>query len=128
MTLRPFTLQPVLSPRPWGGRRLEEYGKVLPEGVMIGESWEVADLPDDVVPYLDDPRSRVSSGPFAGMSLADLIADRGDELLGPVLPTPEGRFPLLVKLLDAREHLSIQVHPHEEYVATHREARLKGYV
>jgi mannose-6-phosphate isomerase len=126
MTLKPFTLQPVLSPRPWGGRRLEEYGKVLPEGVMIGESWEVADLPDHVVPYLDDPRSRVASGPLAGKSLADLISSHRDELLGPIAPTPEGRFPLLVKLLDAREHLSIQVHPHEGYVATHPEARLKA--
>lgn len=123
--LRPFTMTPVLSARPWGGRRLEKYGKELPEGVLIGESWEVADLADDVAPYIDDPRSRVSSGPFAGQSLADLIAGNRNELLGPVSPTDEGRFPLLVKLLDAREHLSIQVHPHQQYVAQHPEARLK---
>jgi mannose-6-phosphate isomerase len=123
--LRPFTLTPVLSPRPWGGRRLEEYGKELPDGVLIGESWEVADLADDVVPYIADPRSRVASGPFAGQSLSDLIAGYRDELLGPIAPTSEGRFPLLVKLLDAREHLSVQVHPHQQYVAEHPEARLK---
>ncbi len=124
-TLRPFTMTPVLSPRPWGGRRLEEYGKELPEGVLVGESWEVADLPDHVAPTIEDPRSRVSSGPFAGQCLADLIASNGDELLGPIAPTDEGRFPLLVKLLDAREHLSVQVHPHQHYVAEHPEARLK---
>lgn len=118
-------MTPVLSARPWGGRRLEAYGKDLPEGVLIGESWEVADLADDVVPYIDDPRSRVSSGPFSGQSLADLIAGRRDELLGPIAPTEAGRFPLLVKLLDAREHLSVQVHPHRQYVAEHPEARLK---
>ncbi|MDJ0924423.1 MAG: class I mannose-6-phosphate isomerase [Acidimicrobiia bacterium] len=124
-TLRPFTTSPVLSPRPWGGRRLVEYGKELPDDTSIGESWEVADLPDDVVPYLDDPRSRVASGPFVGLSLGDLIASQRAELLGPVEPTAEGRFPLLVKLLDASEHLSVQVHPHQGYVATHSEARLK---
>ncbi len=123
--LRPFTLTPVLSPRPWGGRRLEQYGKELPEDALIGESWEVADLADDVVPYLDDPRSRVSSGPLSGSSLSDLIATNRSELLGPISPTSEGRFPLLVKLLDAREHLSVQVHPHQQYVAEHPAARLK---
>ena len=124
--LQPFTLKPVLSARPWGGRRLEKYGKELPAGALIGESWEVADLPDDVVPYIDDPRSRVASGPFAGRSLGDLIAERSDDLLGPIPPTADGRFPLLVKLLDAREHLSVQVHPHAGYVSAHPEARLKA--
>jgi mannose-6-phosphate isomerase len=124
--LEPFTLTPVLSARPWGGRRLEDYGKVLPEGALIGESWEVADLPDHVAPYLDDPRSRVASGPLTGLSLAEVISDHGDDLLGPIPPTDEGRFPLLVKLLDAREHLSVQVHPHEGYVAEHPQARLKS--
>ncbi|MDJ0664712.1 MAG: class I mannose-6-phosphate isomerase [Acidimicrobiia bacterium] len=124
-TLRPFTLDPVLVQKPWGGRRLTQYGKHLPEGVKIGESWEVADLPDNVASDTDDPRSRVSSGPLAGMSLQEVIAAAGDDLLGPVPPTSEGRFPLLVKLLDAREHLSVQVHPHEGYVANHPGTRLK---
>ncbi len=97
--LRPFTMTPVLSPRPWGGRRLEEYGKELPEGVLIGESWEVADLADDVAPYIDDPRSRVSSGPFTGRSLTDLIASNRAELLGPISPTDEGCLPLVDNLL-----------------------------
>ena len=123
--MQPFTLEPVLVRKPWGGRRLEKYGKQLPEDVTIGESWEVADLPDNVASDTDDPRSRVSSGPLTGLSLREVIAVAGDELLGPVTPTSEGRFPLLVKLLDAREHLSVQVHPHEGFVANDPEARLK---
>lgn len=124
--LDPFTMQPVLSVRPWGGRRLESYGKTLPEGALVGESWEVADLPDGVVPYIDDPRSRITTGPMAGRSLSDVIESHPEDLLGPISPTKEGRFPLLVKLLDAREHLSVQVHPHDGYVAEHPEARLKA--
>lgn len=123
--LEPFLLDPVPVRRPWGGRRLEVYGKALPAGATIGESWEVADLPDDVAPHVEDPRSRVTTGPFRGEALADVIDRAGEELLGPVRPTGEGRFPLLVKLLDAREHLSVQAHPHAGYVSAHPEARLK---
>lgn len=123
--LKPFILRPVLLERPWGGRRLEQYGKQLPEGLMIGESWEIADLPPEVVPSVADPQSRVASGRYAGASLADLVAELGDDLLGPVAPTGDGRFPLLFKLLDAHEHLSIQVHPHRDYVESHPEVRLK---
>jgi mannose-6-phosphate isomerase len=123
--LEPFTLQPVLVERPWGGRRLEAYGKDLPDRLMIGESWEVADLPADVAPHVEDPCSRVSSGPYSGATLADVIVRDGYALLGGAAPTSDGRFPLLVKLLDAREHLSVQVHPPAEYVSTHPGSRLK---
>lgn len=123
--MRPFALQPVLVERPWGGRRLDAYGKRLPAGFSIGESWEVADLPDHVAPHVPDPCSRVASGPLAGASLGDLIRSSGDELLGPVRPSDDRRFPLLVKLLDAREHLSVQVHPHARYVEEHPDTRLK---
>ncbi|MDJ0952585.1 MAG: class I mannose-6-phosphate isomerase [Acidimicrobiia bacterium] len=124
LSLAPFTLRPVLVAKPWGGRRLESYDKDLPADVMIGESWEVADLPDHVTDVAD-PCSLVASGPLAGRSLRSVIEVAGEELLGPVLPTEEGQFPLLVKLLDAREHLSVQVHPHAEYVAEHPGTRLK---
>jgi mannose-6-phosphate isomerase len=124
MQLQPFKLDPVLVERPWGGRRLAGYGKRLPEGALIGESWEVADLAAEVAPTVDDPRSRVATGPNVGAALSDLIT-QGDALLGPVPPTADGRFPLLVKLLDAREDLSVQVHPHAEYVRAHPQARLK---
>ena len=123
--LEPFILEPVLVQKPWGGRRLERFGKDLPDDVMIGESWEVADLPDNVASDTDDPRSRVAIGPLAGLSLQEVIETAGEDLLGPVRPTSEGRFPLLVKLLDAREHLSVQVHPHQGYVTDHPGTRLK---
>lgn len=124
--LDPFLLRPVLVERPWGGSALASLGKQLPEGVAIGESWEVADLPDGVASGVDDPRSRVASGVFEGASLAEVIEARGDALLGPVPATSEGRFPLLVKFLSAREHLSVQVHPHEASVAGSPGARLKA--
>ena len=123
--LAPFRLDPVLVERPWGGTRLTDYGKTLPPGTSIGESWELCDLPQEVVPHVDDPSSTVLDGPYAGARLRTVVAERGADLLGPVAPTGEGRFPLLFKLLDAREHLSVQVHPHEAYVAEHPGARLK---
>ena len=123
--LAPFRLDPVLVERPWGGSRLAEYGKTLPPGLHIGESWELCDLPQAVAPHVHDPSSGVLDGPYAGAKLRTVVAERPTDLLGPVPPTQDGRFPLLFKLLDAREHLSVQVHPHEAYVARHPEARLK---
>ena len=123
--LAPFRLDPVLVERPWGGQRLSEYGKTLPAGVNIGESWELCDLPQEVVPHVDDPSNAVLDGPYAGAKLRTVVAEQQAALLGPVAPTKDGRFPLLFKLLDAREHLSVQVHPHEAYVAEHPGARLK---
>ncbi len=118
-------MSPVLAEKPWGGHRLAAYGKPIPEGRLIGESWEIADLPAEAVTAVSDPRSRVAGGAHAGMTLRDLIVEHGEDFLGGVTPTPEGDFPLLVKLLDAGEHLSVQVHPDREYVRRHPEARLK---
>jgi mannose-6-phosphate isomerase len=123
--LAPFRLDPILVERPWGGTRLAAYGKELPPGVRIGESWELADLPQHVAPTVDDPSSIILDGPYAGARLRTLMAEAAEALLGPIPPTAERRFPLLFKLLDAREHVSVQVHPHAAYVASHPEARLK---
>ncbi len=123
--LAPFRLDPVLVERPWGGQRLTEYGKTLSAGATIGESWELCDLPQEVVPHVDDPSSTVLDGPYAGAKLRTVVTEQQAALLGPVAPTKDGCFPLLFKLLDAREHLSVQVHPNEAYVAAHPEARLK---
>ena len=123
--LAPFTLQPIFVERPWGGSKLADYGKDLPDGVHIGESWEVADLPQHVAPTVENPSNLVLDGPFAGDRLGDVVSRADNALLGPVSPTADGRFPMLFKLLDAREHLSVQVHPPAEYVADHPEARLK---
>lgn len=99
----PLILKPIFKPKPWGGRSLERlFGKSLPASVSIGESWEVSGLPGN--------ESIVRDGPYAGRSLHELAAMWGRDLLGDVAPV-EGRFPLLVKFLDARETLSVQVHP-----------------
>ncbi len=123
--LAPFTLQPILVPRPWGGSKLFEYGKDLPADTHIGESWEVADLPQGVAPTVENPSNVVLDGPFAGDRLGDVVLRAEEALLGSVSPTADGRFPMLFKLLDAREHLSVQVHPPAEYVTDHPDARLK---
>lgn len=116
----PLALEPIIVPKPWGGHRLERLGKPLPDdqpaGTTYGESWEVADLPEDALSASAKGRTLVASGPHRGKSLRQLVEEMGSELLGSASPTPAGDFPLLVKLLDTAENLSIQVHPHEEYV------------
>src|SRR5713226_9062314 len=103
MQLYPLTFKPILKERVWGGRRLEElYHKALPPGVPVGESWEISDRPGDI--------SIVKNGPLTGKDLHWLVQNHRSELLGDAEPH-RGRFPLLVKILDAREKLSLQVHP-----------------
>lgn len=121
--MRPLLLDPVLVPKPWGGRRLADLGADLPADGTWGEAWLVADL-DPAATVQPDPASRVRGGPDDGCSLADLVARRRADLLGPVADH-DGRFPLLVKLLDAREHLSVQVHPPASLVDRFPGARLK---
>ena len=121
----PLALEPILVPKPWGGRRLERLGKTLPDhlpaGTAYGESWEVADLPDDALSAFAEGRTLVANGPHRGKSLRQLIAESGADLLGSAPPTPAGDFPLLFKLLDTAEHLSIQVHPDEGYAGRRRD-------
>src|SRR5213082_692910 len=101
--LYPFLFHPILKERVWGGRKLASlYGKHLPADRPIGESWEISDRPGDV--------SVIANGPLAGKDLHWVLENHGAELLGKV-KSLDGRFPLLVKILDAREPLSLQVHP-----------------
>jgi len=88
--------------RIWGGRRLEsEFGKKLPAQKAIGESWEIVDR--------TEAQSVVCSGPLRGKTLHELWTEHRDEIFGDVFDAP--RFPLLLKLLDAHDKLSLQVHP-----------------
>ena len=88
--------------RIWGGRRLQTlFGKRLPPGVRIGESWEVVDRAD--------AQSVVHRGPFRGKTLHTLWMEHRQEIFGDIADSP--RFPILIKLLDAEEKLSLQVHP-----------------
>ncbi len=99
----PVVFEPIFKPKPWGGRRFEtRLGKRLPAGASIGESWELVSLAGD--------ESRVRGGPLAGTSVAELVERWGSDLLGGAALV-DGRFPLLLKYLDAAENLSVQVHP-----------------
>ncbi len=113
MTLYPFTFRPRLKHRPWGGRRLGElYGKPLGREQQVGESWEISDRPDD--------ESVVANGECRGKTLRWLMETHGKALLG-WKPTKSERFPWLCKILDARQDLSLQVHPPARLAA-----KLKG--
>ena len=102
--LYPLTFHPIFKERIWGGREIGKlYGKKLPAGKIIGESWEISDRPGD--------ESVIANGTFAGKSLRWLMENHARELLGDAKPAGENRFPLLIKILDAREKLSLQVHP-----------------
>ena len=101
--LYPLTFQPIFKERVWGGRNLERlYQKHLPPSAPIGESWEITDRPEGV--------SVIANGPLAGRTLRWLMEEHREELLGPS-DTSASRFPLLIKILDAQETLSVQVHP-----------------
>jgi mannose-6-phosphate isomerase len=101
--LYPLTFQPIFKERVWGGRKLETvYSKPLPPNTRIGESWEISDRPEGT--------SVISNGPLAGRDLRWLMDRHGSEILGKPIE-PGTKFPILVKLLDAREDLSLQVHP-----------------
>jgi len=99
----PLLFEPIFKRKPWGGRRLEKLlQKRLPAGEAIGESWELVSLPGN--------ESVVRSGPLAGRTLHELVRRWGTDLLGDAALV-DGRFPLLVKFLDACQNLSVQVHP-----------------
>ncbi|MDX2199218.1 MAG: type I phosphomannose isomerase catalytic subunit [Phycisphaerae bacterium] len=97
----PLLCRPILVPKPWGGRTLERvFGRALPAGQAIGETWEVSPL--------SQAMSVVENGPLAGSRLADALGGRQRSAPG---REGEWAFPWLIKFLDARDNLSIQVHP-----------------
>jgi mannose-6-phosphate isomerase len=101
--LYPLTFQPIFKERIWGGRKLETlYGKALPFGRPVGESWEICDRPGD--------ESVIANGPLRGRTLHWLMEQSPAALLGTFSPAP-ARFPLLIKIIDAQDKLSLQVHP-----------------
>jgi len=105
MEVYPLKFEPILKPKIWGGRTLGDVlGKRLPAEEPIGESWEIADLEED--------QSVVAGGPARGRALGELVRAWGTDLTGGA-PLFDGRFPLLIKYLDANETLSVQVHPDE---------------
>jgi mannose-6-phosphate isomerase len=106
LKLYPLLFEPRFKERVWGGRTLATlYDKPLPPGAPIGESWEISDRPGD--------ESVIVNGPLARQTLRQLMTERGRDVLGAAAPTSGDRFPILCKILDAREVLSVQVHPPE---------------
>src|SRR5271170_4506864 len=112
--LYPLTFHPIFKERVWGGREIEKlFGKKLPAGKRVGESWEISDRSND--------ENVIANGTFAGKTLHWLMENFPRELLGDAKPTTGNRFPILCKILDAREKLSLQVHP-----PAHKAAELGG--
>lgn len=104
--LYPLTFEPIFQERIWGGRELERlYHKKLPGSAKIGESWEIVDR--------EEAQSVIANGPLTGKTLHWVMTHHRAELMG-LAKTLHGRFPLLVKILDARDKLSLQVHPPAE--------------
>lgn len=93
--------------RVWGGRRLELFGRELETNEPIGESWEISGLPGAL--------SIVNSAPYAGADITRLIKKHKLDIFGSYPWATGDEFPLLVKFIDARQDLSVQVHPGDEY-------------
>src|ERR1700746_2275141 len=97
-----LTFQPLYMERIWGGRKLQtQFGRKLPSNNPIGESWELVDR--------EDIQSVVFAAEFQGVSLHELWTRHRQEIFGDGYTHP--RFPILVKILDASDVISVQVHP-----------------
>lgn len=102
MKVYPLKFKPIYQQRIWGGTALKEYfGKDIPEGLKIGESWELTDLPS--------ARSVIVNGILAGKTIDEALALYPEQITG--FKDYKPPFPLMIKLLDAQDVLSLQVHP-----------------
>ncbi|NLM10981.1 MAG: class I mannose-6-phosphate isomerase [Clostridiaceae bacterium] len=107
--LYPLKFHPVYKDYIWGGRNLSKFGKQLPEG-KVAESWELACHPDGM--------SIVKNGIYEGRTLKSMVEEFGGKIIGDLVKNDAG-FPLLIKLIDANDKLSVQVHPDDEFAKTH---------
>jgi mannose-6-phosphate isomerase len=107
--LYPLRFEPIFTTNLWGGRRLPAFlNRAVNHADPVGEAWILSDV--------EGSHSRVADGPLAGATLRELMAADAGRIVGSA-PTPQGRFPLLLKFLDARQELSVQVHPNDEQAA-----------
>lgn len=103
-SLYPLTFEPLLKSVLWGGSDIRPFKGLEPTDETIGESWEISHVPGNF--------SVIANGSLAGKSLDDLMQSVGEQLVGKSVYERFGhRFPLLIKFIDARDNLSIQVHP-----------------
>lgn len=108
--MEPFRLQPVFKSYLWGGDRLKRDFHKQWEQYPLAESWELC--------CHKDGESLAADGPFKGQPLSQILRRQGGRLLGSRFPAgkdPAADFPLLIKLIDAKERLSVQVHPDDRY-------------
>ncbi len=109
MTLYPLRFEPLFKHNLWGGRRLPAFlNRTPPHDDPIGEAWVLSDV--------DGSHSRVADGPLEGATLRELLARDPARIVGKA-PAPHGKFPLLLKFIDARQELSVQVHPNDHHAA-----------
>jgi mannose-6-phosphate isomerase len=98
-----LNFKPIYQERVWGGRQLETFlGRKLPGTAPIGESWELVDRPE--------AQSVVTNGRWEGQTLREVMVRHSQDIMGPAWPQ-DRPFPMLVKWLDCRDRLSVQVHP-----------------
>lgn len=103
----PIIFVPYLKSVIWGGNKICEYKGITQPEPNIGESWEISAVPGH--------ESVVAEGAYKGLTITELIDRFGAELLGDrVMQRYDGEFPLLIKLIDAADNLSVQVHPDDE--------------
>ena len=103
----PIKFKPLYKANIWGGRNLEKLNKQLPSGI-VGESWEIAAHPDGM--------GVIANGLFENMTLEQLVQKYKSDIIGTKLPQKHlDKFPLLIKLIDANNDLSVQVHPTDNY-------------
>lgn len=109
----PLFLTPLMVERVWGGNRSQSlFGKPIPSGKVIGETWELSDRPE--------AQSLIASGPHAGRTLRETLAS-DPAILGPSLAAHANQFPLLIKYVDAGTALSVQVHPDDSGAAAYND-------
>ncbi len=106
--LYPLRFKEIFKPYIWGGQNLKKLGKPIKNGEIVAESWEISDHNDDI--------SIVENGPLAGKSLRELVETYGEDISP---RTENGRFPILIKYIDANKRLSVQVHPDDNYAKAH---------
>lgn len=113
----PIKLKPVYKYYIWGGRYFEKFNRELPDG-LIAESWELSCHKNGV--------STIANGEFAGKTLLEIVKADPDNILGTQFPSDCGEIPLLIKLIDANDRLSVQVHPGDSYAAVYEDGMGKN--
>ena len=112
-----YKFTPILKNTIWGGTKIAPFKNIQTQLRKVGESWEISGVPGN--------ETIVSGGPYAGRNLNDLVAEQKEALVGKANYERFGNeFPLLIKFIDARDDLSIQVHPTDE--KAHRQGRERG--